>query len=1597
MLLAPGTVLHNRYEVLAALGRGGTGSVLRARDLLRGQEVALKLLRLDRAEALETFRAEFRALSRLVHPNLVSVYDFGRARFARQPSAYYTAALIRGQPLDRFATHRSWPEVRRALGGGLRGLGVLHRVGLRHGDFKPANLLVDADGHATLIDLGASDSPPRGTVSGTLGRIAPELLDGQAGDARADLYAVGVTLRELAALVEIPEDAARLAERLVDPDPGGRPPDVAEVLAALGEQDDELRLIGRCERRWLGRDAVGSAATALVARLVRHQKGPRVLVLHGPEGSGRSRALEECKWLAQLELQVIEADASVPRGVESMLIGPVAEGAPPAGLSSVLLARQRFAAAAEPTVFVLDDADLLDAGQTQLLWTFAHAVQPDDPIGLVLATTHPVADVPEQGHCIELGPLGETEIRSWVGANAPKRLVAELLRTSGGWPGEIATLLSLVQSGSEPLLSLVAQTPGVAAHRDRVARLTPEARRCLLACALSDGTIELAVLYELRVGYGAVAELQAAGWVVREGSGLRLTRMADAARLPASVDPELTRSVHRDLAEHWDRTAPDLLAKRVRHWALAGAPDLAEALLGGAEDRFARDPAGLRRAAEDLLTVRPSEQALLLASELCELAGDPARALQLAQQCLALGPADDRLRRAETRAGSSALRLGSAAESLTHLRRAAALATDPEDRAEVADLTCRALIQSGDYGAAVDLAVEALAWTKRPTLAAHLEEDLGLGSSYLGRDDQARTHLARAEQTAKASGSIRDQVRITGDRAIHEFRTGHFDTAEQYHQRALELADQHGLLDQVSSCALNLGSVLHRRGNWGGALDSYEKGLVTARALGKVRTRVTLHYDLAQLHADIGQFERAELELGRARAEADPAGLPFLSALCTMLAGELALARGDAGTARERLTLARSLLEGHRADRELADVELALAEVGLAERDAVAAQAGLEAARCHVATSSAEDLQTRWLLLSARLRLEQTQPGAALPFLEAAAERARQSAEQDLRAEIEAWSSIALDRQQAPRAARRHREQALELWERGAATLPLAMRDAFWRHPRRAILAAADKADGAAPSQEAGPSVRERQLERLLGIYRRLGSSLKVREVLETAMDAAIELTGAERGFVIVKPETFAGSERTQPLRIAVARSIDRERVGRSALKISRSIAERVMRTAEPLLTAEAQADARLSTKESVVALGLKSVACVPIPGPAGVLGALYLDNRFQRGRFSQADLKLLTAFADQVGIALTKARLYGELEARSRELEKERARIAEMLAERSREVDRLNEQIRAVRERFDTPEQHAGIVGRSAAMQRVFSMIPRVSSSPLTVLIQGESGTGKELVARAIHDEGPRAAAPFVSVNCAAVPEALLESELFGHVRGAFTGADRNRVGLLVHAGDGTLLLDEIGELPLSMQAKLLRVLQEREVMPLGSTRAVPVAARILSATNRRLREEVVAGRFREDLFYRLAVVEITLPPLRERLEDIPLLSRRLLEQRAQAQNRKAPTLSSAALRKLMSASWPGNVRQLENVLSQALLFCSGDVIDADDVALPTAAEAASPRGHRHYALAEAAEIAAALAATRYNAAEVSRRLGIPRTSLYRKLKLYGLERERT
>lgn len=315
-----------------------------------------------------------------------------------------------------------------------------------------------------------------------------------------------------------------------------------------------------------------------------------------------------------------------------------------------------------------------------------------------------------------------------------------------------------------------------------------------------------------------------------------------------------------------------------------------------------------------------------------------------------------------------------------------------------------------------------------------------------------------------------------------------------------------------------------------------------------------------------------------------------------------------------------------------------------------------------------------------------------------------------------------------------------------------------------------------------------------------------------------------------------------------------------------------------------------------------------------------------------------------------------------------------------------------------DAPVDDFELVSGSAAMREVFKRIGMAARGDATVLILGETGTGKELVARALHRSSARASRPFVAVNCAAIPAELMESELFGHVKGAFTGATNDRAGRFREAEGGTLFLDEIGDMPLATQAKILRVLQEREITPVGGARVVPVNVRIVAATHRDLPAAVSAGQFREDLWYRLQVVPIALPPLRDRLGDVVLLAEHFLRRIGGGSPKR---LSSAAAQRLLAHGWPGNVRELRNAMERAAVLCRGMTIEPEHIDLPSlhaAPETGSdialdgPLADAVAAL-ERTMIRRALAATAGNRAEAARRLGLSRQQLYRKLAEHGLE----
>jgi two-component system, NtrC family, response regulator HydG len=336
------------------------------------------------------------------------------------------------------------------------------------------------------------------------------------------------------------------------------------------------------------------------------------------------------------------------------------------------------------------------------------------------------------------------------------------------------------------------------------------------------------------------------------------------------------------------------------------------------------------------------------------------------------------------------------------------------------------------------------------------------------------------------------------------------------------------------------------------------------------------------------------------------------------------------------------------------------------------------------------------------------------------------------------------------------------------------------------------------------------------------------------------------------------------------------------------------------------------------------------------------------------------------------------------------------LLVERALEEKYLRTEVRRLQREVEGYYHFDRIIGKSPVMQRVFELVERLKDSQVNLLLTGESGTGKDLLARTLHYHSSRKQAPFVPVNCAAIPKQLLESELFGYVQGAFTDARKDKKGLFVEAHGGTLFLDEVGELPLLLQAKLLRVIEDKEVRPLGATKGEKVDVRIIAATNRDLRRVVDEGRFRQDLFYRLNIMDLHLPPLRQRPEDLPLLIQHFIEH--STQSARAQRLSAEALRILLNYPWPGNVRELENTLERALVLCRGEEITPVD--LPAHLTGSKPQVAslpdallRHCSLAdiEREYILLALELTEGKKKEAADLLGIDRKTLYRKLEEYG------
>ncbi|HEX5716440.1 MAG TPA: sigma 54-interacting transcriptional regulator [Thermoanaerobaculia bacterium] len=1140
--------------------------------------------------------------------------------------------------------------------------------------------------------------------------------------------------------------------------------------------------------------------------------------------------------------------------------------------------------------------------------------------------------------------------------------------------------------------------------------------------------------------YERLDALVAQGYLerLRETGGVRyqVARQPFRQTLYSTLDPERRVLLHRRLAglleERLRQGETGLVTAVAEHFWRGGERSRSlPYLTWAAEEATAvyayAQAAGLYgRAAEAATEAGDAEmgtQALAAQAEALTSAGAFARALKVYQELIRRPGLDRALAarlqlrkgRLHTRVGEHEAALATHEEGLRQLSglRQADLEIDLDiDLRHGKSLALRDL---GDWEGAFDAARSALARAGREELDRQRANLLNsLGNLYAARGDFRRAGrlIRRGLRIGEQLGDEVLALRLRNNLGNVLWKTGRFDQARDLYSRNLDFYERTNDVWGQLFALNNLGILECSRGNWRAAREPLTRSIELTRRLGARETEAAQRLNLGEAEEILGHWPRAQRHLERAlklleeTTPGHPGHHPDRLAVLAQLAS-LDRKRGRGAEAERR---AREALAGAEANPQMTDPDLLAhchLQIGLIEKD----RDNLEASGSHLkrALELAEEAGIRPMLArvhisladralrdgdlegagrhaaEARRRVEETGDRfseAKVLIVEARIASARDDA--DGAEQLFSQGVRLLEELETPY------EHARSLYEWGLRTWNV---DTALRRLRRA-LAGFERLGAETESRRAsGALERIREHQRfsmgrgassvLYEVGKVINSTLDLQEVLSRTMDLVLERLGAERGMIVLS------NRLTRELEVAVARNLGREDE-KEGQKLSESVVRRVVETREPVLAVDALTDGRFAGSESIVARHIVSILCVPLAIRDRLAGAIYVDHREARHLFGQADLEFLIGFADQAAIAIENARLFSELDASRQRLKLE------------------NE---SLRNEILSSHNLGSMIGKSRPIVELKQMIEKVAQSSSTVLIRGESGTGKGLVARILHSISPRRQAPFIHFNCAALPETLVESELFGHEKGAFTGASGQKPGRFELASHGTIFLDEIGKVSMSVQSKLLRVVEEKEFERVGGTRTLQADVRVIAATNLEIEEAIHRNEFREDLYYRLNILPIVLPALRQRKEDIPYLVQHFLAKVSRDQGRPFKELDPAVLDVFYGYDWPGNVRELEAAVHRAFVLSSTDVLTTEDfgwialqvkgraVAQPPDAPGLSAtvrlsEGGYEEALEryDRQLIAAGLAQTNGRIRETARLLGIARNTLRAKMKRYGM-----
>ncbi|MEE2959708.1 MAG: sigma 54-interacting transcriptional regulator [Myxococcota bacterium] len=1619
-------LISDRYLLKTILGKGGGGRVFGALDTwLQNSKVAIKLVsyNFSSVDTRQTLHREFALLSRFNHPCIVPALDMFSIETPNEEFSLNTGDFCLVEPWiegQSAASMKQFREDEVALIGLqiTAALSVLHSSHIRHGDIKPSNIMLQSSPQtkAWLIDFGLSHLKAAMGSGGTPIFMPPESLR-NSPQLASDIFSLGKTMAEM--LNPSPEPNKQLGNTLEIETFDGllhamthqrweKRPTASEVFSALTRFTD--RKLGgapikvlRDHQHLQGASVHSPKITGPISQWLRGNLREPVTILRGVPGTGKTFICREVELISlTLERTVVGSIRDTDRDSEDSLKTLAIElNAPPpastdqfAIFRSILTGLQGLAQAT-PITLIWDNLKPESSVDIFLKWLTPYYAEFGDRLRIFGATQIKEITGPNEQTChLDLDNFNLEQTQSFLKTARPLRTTDEI---------HAEKLHKLSGGNAQLLMELLLLNPGDKIHSATLKSSAPNPETSIHPWEKS---------------------LALFAWWPKPWS---LNSISEVHRLSAS---EIQSIIQRGLEHGLLKTASQTgqagyeftgQVQRKRLQNLTTTKEL-ETILSSLETippheqnfetilQIARLSFELKTSFAHLKLLQAYESAnshehhriaLELLHNLLSLKPDPTTAITYfykqgwhyenqGQLPTALKAYEKALQAPQAKLGFArvCIQLGNYQEANQVLEGIKEL--DPKSTKESETLYIRSLVFTQNLSKAADFIEEILASDENNPFLADVWVQKGLVAFYKGQNLEAVRALEYAQKLCAEDPSLNRPASLEANLALAYHKANQLQLASTLYQQAVEQAEVGGHQPKKLNRLINLSTLQHDLCDYPAAEKSLQEANTLAKQLNIPVHEVRSGLAWSNLLCHLGRFTESAEILDNTLRVAEITKLTTETILLKLVKAEIATAREDYDEA--IATLQKILSESETQNNLALLTEAFLIESQIAWRQNNLSKMQLKTNEAiKLSEQSGDDhliARCKLLHLLSALLDHQEKPQELQKRLSDAINSGQRIHDKELRWKIYLGCAFAARRRGQTKQVRDFIDRAEKIEREIVRFLNAKVEQSYHQHWfRKKLMDEYRKMDTQSLSNHS------HGLQQVLRINRLLAQEHNRERLLDRIIDSAITLTGAERGILLLaEPE---GGNMTAYSGRATGLSDLRN----SEQSFSQTIAHEAMTTGQPVISWNASGDERFAEQMSIHQLQLRSVMCLPIIAEPTIRGALYLDHRQQYDVFNEFETPVVQAFADQIALAMYNAQLIGELKSQTKELQESQSTIEALNQKLETQLDAQSEELNALRAKMgkEGPTEKYGMVGCCAKMQTLFQLIGRISQKPIPVTIQGESGTGKELVARAIHQESPRKNGPFVGVNCGALTEELLESELFGHEKGAFTGAVRGKLGLFEVANGGTIFLDEIGEMPLSMQVKLLRVLHQKEYRKVGGTKLLTTNARVLCATNRNLKEMVTDGSFREDLWYRINVVELTLPSLRERTEDLPHLIAHLIQKHSQGVK---IDLKKAALKLLLQYPWPGNIRELENEIQRTLILCD-DSIGAEDLSpklrekIETVPELNldSPVSLKDLVGSyEKKIIIEALKRNENRVAKAAELLGLTRVGLYKKINKFGI-----